>query len=141
MIREIQGDLFDHTEGRVPVHCIAADHRMGAGIAVPMAKKYNLHALMDKEVLLRYPRCYYIGGVMNLVTKKLSYHKPSYVDFEAAVGELRKQCVQNNITKLVMPRIGCGLDRLEWDRVLPVLERELSEFDVLVCVRAPERHI
>ena len=27
--------------------------------------------------------------------------------------------------KLAMPRIGCGLDRLQWDKVKQIIEREL----------------
>ena len=86
MIKEIEGDLFMHLEGRVPVHCIAADHRMGAGIAVPMARRFALHEALDGYgALLDWPSCVYANGVLNLVTKRLSFHKPKLSDFARAL--------------------------------------------------------
>lgn len=133
MIREIKGDLFENTQDRTPVHCIASDHRMGAGIAVPMAKRYNLRPPMDRAGKLPWPSCLYINGVMNMVTKEKSRDQPTYVDFARALRDLRNICRENGITKLVMPRIGCGLDRLDWDTVRQMVAKELKEFDVLVC--------
>lgn len=35
---------------------------------------------------------------------------------------MKKHMLDNGITKLAMPRIGCGLDRLEWSIVSLILE-------------------
>ena len=35
-----------------------------------------------------------------------------------------------------MPRIGCGLDALSWSDVKECIKKELSDLDVLVCVKA-----
>ena len=40
------------------------------------------------------------------------------------------------ISKLVMPRIGCGLDRLDWADVLTLLQEKVGDLDVLVCTPA-----
>ena len=39
------------------------------------------------------------------------------------------------ITKLAMPLIGCGLDKLEWNRVKDVIEDVFDDTDVeiLIC--------
>ena len=137
MIKEIEGDLFMHLEGRVPVHCIAADHRMGAGIAVPMARRFALHEALDGYgALLDWPSCVYANGVLNLVTKRLSFHKPELADFARALDEMNGLCRRYGITKLVMPQIGCGLDRLDWADVLTLLQEKVGDLDVLVCTPA-----
>ena len=107
---------------------------MGAGIAVRMAETYNLREAMNKIGMLPWPSCMYINGVLNMVTKERSNDKPSYTDFAKALRELHKVCDENNIRSLVMPRIGCGLDALDWSIVSSLLEYELPDFDILVCV-------
>lgn len=136
MFKETIGDLFSNTQDRTPVHCIASDHRMGAGIAVPMAEKYGLRQPMDKIGRLPWPSCLYINGVMNMVTKDKSSDKPTYEDFTKALSELHRTCRENNITRLVMPRIGCGLDGLDWNVVIRLIVAELQDIDVLVCTAA-----
>ena len=132
-IKEIKGDLFENIGSRTPVHCIAADHRMGKGIALPMARKYNLYKAFPGRELLPWPSCQYVNGVMNLVTKKSSWDKPTYEDLRAALVDLRKVCLDSGITRLVMPRIGCGLDSLSWPVVRLIIRDELPGFDILVC--------
>ena len=45
-------------------------------------------------------------------------------------------CREYGITKVAMPRIGCGLDRLNWDDVRPMIEEIFKDMDIeiLVCV-------
>lgn len=146
MLTEINGDLFAHTTGRVPVHCIASDHAMGAGIAVPMAGKYGLRKPMDELGMLPWPSCLYINGVLNMVTKRWSSGKtalrvggnfeqgrPTYESFRKALGHCAEVCRLNNITKVVMPRIGCGLDGLDWNIVRRMISETMKDIDVLVC--------
>ena len=34
-----------------------------------------------------------------------------------------------NIKKLVIPKIGCGLDRLSWDKVEPMVQEIFKDLD------------
>jgi O-acetyl-ADP-ribose deacetylase (regulator of RNase III) len=43
-----------------------------------------------------------------------------------------RQADQQQIKKISMPRIGCGLDGLEWDRVKELIKSHQSTIDVLV---------
>jgi hypothetical protein len=40
---------------------------------------------------------------------------------------------ETRIKKIVMPRIGCGLDKLDWNKVKPMVEEILADFEVVVC--------
>lgn len=134
MFNVIYGDLFDHVQDRTPLHCIASDHAMGAGIAVPMAEKYRLRAPMDEVGMLPWPSCLYIGGVLNMVTKEKSWEKPTFENFSKALSDVPKRCEYYGIEKIVMPKIGCGLDGLDWEKVRALVEKELEGLDILVCI-------
>lgn len=131
IFEEIKGNLFENTEGRTPVHCISQDCNMGAGIAVDMKKHYKLGSLTAEK----FPDCIYYHEVLNLVTKKNYYGKPTYEALEQALLKMKEICIEEGIDKLVMPKIGCGLDRLQWPKVREILKNTLEDtnIDVLVC--------
>lgn len=134
MFNVIFGDLFDYVKDRTPLHCIASDHAMGAGIAVPMAEQFNLRKPMNELGKLPWPSCIFVNGVLNMVTKEKSSGKPTYKDFEAALNEVPERCRYYGIKKIVMPKIGCGIDGLDWEKVRAMSEKVLENLDVLVCI-------
>lgn len=44
-------------------------------------------------------------------------------------------CQKETITKIAMPVIGCGLDKLSWDKVSEAIKEVFSDSDIeiLVC--------
>ena len=48
---------------------------------------------------------------------------------------MKYQCEINNINKIAMPIIGCGLDRLEWNKVSQIIQDLFCDIDIeiLVC--------
>ena len=42
-----------------------------------------------------------------------------------------------NIKLLAMPKIGCGLDRLQWDKVKFMIEETFVDLDVeiIICIK------
>ena len=44
-------------------------------------------------------------------------------------------CEQLNVHKLGMPRIGCGLDRLQWSWVKSKIEEKFADTDIDIQVR------
>ena len=53
-----------------------------------------------------------------------------------ALEQMRKHAMHANCTQIAMPLIGCGLDKLEWEKVSYMVRQELKDldFEVLVCV-------
>ena len=133
VFKEIYGNLFEHTADRVPVHCNSQDCKMGAGIAVPMKKEYHLAGL--KEIVDKFPDCVYYHNVLNLITKKNYWGKPTYQTLEQALLKMREVCRKEGITMVVMPKIGCGLDRLQWLKVREYLQDIFKDefMNILVC--------
>ncbi|KAF0721281.1 ADP-ribose glycohydrolase OARD1-like [Aphis craccivora] len=66
-----------------------------------------------------------------LITKELSKHKPTYNSITAAITKLRDLIVVHGVRKLAIPRIGCGLDKLDWSR-LTIIIKELKFW----CIQA-----
>ena len=132
-------NLMTVPQGYCLVHCISADLALGAGVAKQIDQEYGMRTMLKeyvKDEKAPWPSCIGILNVLNLVTKEKCWHKPTLDDLEAALWNLH-ECVETlHIKKLAMPKIGCGLDRLEWEDVEPILQEMFSDLDVeiMVCV-------
>jgi len=139
---EIKADLFEiiKNENYALGHCVGNDFIMGAGIAVEFRKRYGQQKLLiensngvgtcskiyDKDEN-RY--------IFYLVTKPYSrMSKPTYVSMENSLIDMFKQIKELEIKKIVMPKIGCGLDGLDWNKVAELIHKTRpNDVDVLIC--------
>nr|XP_005995519.1 PREDICTED: O-acetyl-ADP-ribose deacetylase 1 isoform X1 [Latimeria chalumnae] len=136
-IKHVNGDLFSCPETDALAHCISEDCRMGAGIAVLFKKKFGgVQELLDQKkssgevaVLKRDKRYIYY-----LITKKKASHKPTYDNLRYSLKAMREHCLHNGVTDISMPRIGCGLDRLEWEEVSAILAEIFEDTDINITV-------
>lgn len=69
--KEIKKDLFKMSEEYALAHCISADAKMGAGIAVEFKKRFKRASLQEqaRKQPLEIGTCYQAGRALNLVTK------------------------------------------------------------------------
>ena len=131
--------LFTVSQGYYLAHCISADFTLGSGIAKIFDEIYNMRYKLFKN----YPRYEYdnlgdvllVDNVFNLVTKEKGRDKPTYYSLEGALVSMKDMMKDLDITKLAMPLIGCGLDKLNWDMVLEIIEDTFTDMDVeiLIC--------
>lgn len=164
---EIQGDLFQHlyrepsndklryTQSNVPVycHCIANDGGWGAGIAPVFIDKIfknrndvltvlNMHKWDGKgwcamtSSVLEFTQAVFEA---NLITKRNTSGKPSYVTITESLKDLRKKMEEYFLfrqhgTIIRMPKIGCGLDGLDWDVVSTIIKGVFAGTDVNIQV-------
>lgn len=150
--REIKGNLFDVGPEYYLVHCISADFKMGAGIAKTFSDLGCREEILDgwsgvydywengdhivwtsiPLMASRFPK-----GVCHLITKKRYFQKPTYDSLRKALLDMRESIlfVGEEGVKLAMPKIGCGLDRLEWDKVREIILSVFgqTDFEILVC--------
>jgi O-acetyl-ADP-ribose deacetylase (regulator of RNase III) len=73
--------------------------------------------------------------IFYLVTKwKSRYEKPTYKSIETAIQDMFDQAIKKDITKIAMPKIGCGLDGKKWETVRNLIVKHQPEtIDVVVC--------
>lgn len=131
-------DLFTVPQGYYLAHCISADFALGAGIAKTFDEVYNMRYKLFRE----FDEYEYEGGdallidnVFNLVTKPKCYHKPRYEAVREALETMKGIMVMNATTKLAMPKIASGLDRLEWDEVYEIIYDVFRDtnVEILIC--------
>ncbi len=131
-------DLFTVSQGYYLAHCISADFALGAGIAKAFDNIYNMRFKLFRE----YDNYTYEGGdallidnVFNLVTKPKCYHKPRYEAVREALEVMKDIMEENATTKLAMPKIASGLDRLDWNEVYEIICEVFEDTDVeiLIC--------
>lgn len=137
-------DLFTVPDDYYLAHCISPDFKMGAGIAVEFSKRYNMKTVLTRkypDFLQWYQRnqvsgiCILEGRTFNLVTKERYYPKPTIATMRGALLSMHTICKEKGITKIAMPMIGCGLDRLDWSAVSASIKEIFDDTDVeiLVC--------
>ena len=137
-------DLFSVPDDYYLAHCISGDYALGAGIAVEFDKRFNMKQILN-ELVAGYwgymkacgfnGECILIDRVLNLLTKERYFHKPTYDSMRDALRSMRAACAANNIKKVAMPLIGCGLDRLKWDKVSAMIQEIFAneDIEILVC--------
>lgn len=130
-------DLFTMPQGYYLAHCISADFALGAGIAKTFDEVYN----MRFKLFRNYDNYEYNGGdalpidnVFNLVTKRKCWHKPTYESLRESLEMMKEQMDFLGATKLAMPKIASGLDRLEWDHVYDIICEVFEDMDVEIVI-------
>lgn len=138
---EIQDDLFKYDKEYYLVHCISRDFALGAGIAKEFDKRYSMREKLFLSY--RYPNYQSCGNVVlidtvfNLVTKSKYWHKPTLESLTSTLYDMKELCKKNRISKLAMPKIGCGLDKLSWEDVKQQIMHcfQDTDIEILVCIK------
>ena len=137
-------DLFSVSEDYYLAHCISADFALGAGIAVEFNKRFSMRWKLDRcfgEYLKEWNKegwncdCLLIGRVFNLVTKTRYWQKPSYPTLRGSLEYMKEIAEREDIKKIAMPLIGCGLDGLNWNMTKTIIQDvfEDTDIEILVC--------
>lgn len=72
--------------------------------------------------------------VYYLITKEHYYDKPTYQTLHQSLEAMRNNVMLNDVKSLAMPRIGCGLDGLQWPKVKDLIEEVFREVDIQITV-------
>ena len=137
---------------------VSEDLAMGKGIAVEFKKRFSsvnvLKAQKKKvgevatlHVTAKQQTIFYAAAhvsepeaglqdrfVFYMITKLRYFHKPTWEDFSASLRALKCAALENHVSAISMPRIGCGLDKLEWKPVKQLLLETFSGTGVTINV-------
>lgn len=133
--KEIKGDLF--TSDTHMAHCVSADLKMGAGIAKIFKNKYgNVDKLRQQKATVGGVAVLKCEGIyiFYLITKEKYWHKPTYNTLKSSLISMKNYCHDHSITEVSMPKIGCGLDRLSWEKVKSIIRSTLVGIKVNVYI-------
>lgn len=141
--KEERKDLFTVGNEYYLSHCISADFEMGKGIAVEFNKRFNMkyllaHRYFPNNSLIYYQLtngyCIKEGRILNLITKERYFNKPTLNSLKSALEHMKEICIEENILKIAMPKIGCGLDKLNWIDVKQLLFEVFQDTDIEIFV-------
>jgi hypothetical protein len=130
----ISGDLFSADKKYSLAHCISADYALGAGIAIIFEKKYHLREKLKHIGNNSYPQCIYIPPIFNLITKEKYWNKPTYNSIRESLEIMKTQVETFEIKYLAMPKIGCGLDKLDWNKVEEIIKEVFQDIDCEILI-------
>lgn len=151
-IYEKVGDLFDYQDNYYLAHCIASDFGMMGGIAKQfvdrMAMRHklvnwaDLHktklAINSFNPIPSRPElvgtAVLIENTFNLITKESTWERPTYKNLAESLIDMRSQIQKLNIKKLAMPRIGCGIDGLNWGAVYALIVVTFKQLDIEITI-------
>ena len=143
---ESKQDLFSVPENYFLAHCISADFALGKGIALGFNQFFNMKNILKKnhpnfltewDTTFSKGTCIQEGKVFNLITKRNYWLKPTYETLTNALLSMKKDAITQHIQYIAMPCIGCGLDRLNWNKVSEIIKNIFSDtnINILICIR------
>jgi O-acetyl-ADP-ribose deacetylase (regulator of RNase III) len=136
-VKEAEGDLFSSDEAIC--HCVSRCLHMGAGIAVRFKKLFGRVDELKSQDAPVGGMCFIKDErrerfVYYLVTKQRYFHKPTYESLKQSLECMKNHALEHGVAKISMPRIGCGLDGLEWDRVKRIVGEVFAGAGIQITV-------
>lgn len=139
-LNETPGNLFDYEGECALAHCISADFAFDAGVGQFFQSRYSTR----DDLRRRFPHYQWQGhgdclisndgNVINLVTKNKVYEKPTLANMREALVSMREVCLERGITKIAMPRIGSGIDGLDWQEVKNIIVDVFMGFEINIRI-------
>ena len=100
---------------------------------------YKREASVDEELAdLTTPNS--IKWFLLFATKRHWKQGSRIEDIEAGLSWIRNHAVEQGIKSLAIPAFGCGLGKLEWSQVGPLMCRYLSNIGIHVAIYLPREH-
>ncbi|CAG9329975.1 unnamed protein product [Blepharisma stoltei] len=134
----ITGNLFDVPEAYSLAHCISKDLKMSKGIAVEFRNRFGgINDLQSQSPEIGKSLFLNIGNnrfAFYLITKDKYFQKPTYSDLERSLVDLCNKCAMLRVNKLAMPKIGCGLDKLNWDQVYQTINHVFCRTNIEILI-------
>uniref|UniRef100_A0A3P9QG95 Macro domain-containing protein n=1 Tax=Poecilia reticulata TaxID=8081 RepID=A0A3P9QG95_POERE len=118
-IKYVIGDLFSAPNQESLAHCVKK--LLGQCAVLTHDQRFIYY-------LVNIPRSIIQHGT------KLASQKPTYVDFRQSLEDMKSHCLEYNVKRISLPRIGCGLDQLEWSKVSQILQEVFKQTDITLTV-------
>lgn len=147
-----QGDLFEYIQTRPRTHvkyfahCVSTDDEQTKGFALRTVKEYPWTRV---PFAYAHPRIvhflnYQDIGCFKLVTKVNYWEQPERFDFDATIIALHTSCLKQQLIDpsfdtLHIPRIGSGLDKLDWASTHRILEDVFHYTGITIVVHSKTR--
>ena len=140
-LKVIFGDLFNAPDQTTSLaHCVSRDLKMGKGIAKLFRDKFGrtnelaqANAKIGESAILKLnnnPNRF----IYNMVTKEKYSDFPTYDSLQESLIFTRDHATKNKVHHIAMPKIGCGLDKLNWNAVRTLIKNIFLDTDIKISV-------
>ncbi len=132
-----KGDIFSSPPQEPLAHCVSADCAYGAGIAVTFKQMYGVEKVREQgKKAGEYAVTHEEDGrtIFHLITKRKCTDLPTYEDFTNSLKHMRDWCVKQRVKSVSVPRLGCGLDKLDFQRVQNILSKVFTGVDIVITI-------
>ncbi|XP_056603485.1 uncharacterized protein LOC130420317 [Triplophysa dalaica] len=136
-IRHKKGDLFSSPPGEPLAHCVSQDRAYGAGIAVAFKNRYGVeHVRQQNKSVGECAVTHEDDGrtIFHLITKVRSTDLPTYENFTKSLIHMRNWCETHIVKSVSIPRLGCGLDGLDFQRVSHIITEVFAGTDMTITI-------
>ena len=125
------GNLFESQDSLA--HCISSDFKMSAGIARSFKRKfpYNFPESINSPLFVQQVEDRFI---YHLVTKKRFSQKATYDSLRQSLEAMTNHANKHKFTQIIMPKAGCGLDRLEWHKAERLIKEICAQSSLTITV-------
>ena len=138
VIRMKEGDILETPNNITIAHCVGQDFLMTDGLAAKIKTKFKINVESIKnqarvgQALLQQLQ----DGrhIIHLVTKEETHSDPLWKNFKKAIYHLAELCYEKKIPCIVIPKLGCGLDKLHWPQVMRLLNGAFAHTNTSVTV-------
>lgn len=139
-IKKGYANLFNAPPDFALAHCVASDFRLGAGIALQFRQRYpKMIEYLNENKFCNWPSIITYKTdenqiIYNLVTKELSHYKPTRESLNQTLIQLKEHCIRDNVTKLAIPLLGAGLDRLLWEETELFIQDIFEDMNIHIAI-------
>lgn len=116
---------------------LIADCAYGAGIAKQFKWRYGTEKVIGQN---KQPgKCAVTKEedsriVFHLIAKEQCTDLPTYDYFRESLEHMRVWCVENKVKRVSVPRLRCGLDRLDFEKVQKILSEVFMDVDIEITI-------
>lgn len=150
MIHELSGDIL-LSGAKAIVHGVAPNDDFHQGLALQLRERMPaLYKDFRHYCQTQHPKS---GGlwtwmsadgryIVNLLTQDGTYahgSKPGHATLSHvnhALHALRNFVQKEKVTSIALPRLACGVGGLSWNDVKPLIEKQLGDLDIQICIYA-----
>ena len=148
MIIEKQIDIIEYIKNSLTekknifvVYSISNDWALGKGVAKLLDREFSIKKYyynnFEKTKVTDVFCTNTVFSLYNLITKEHFWDKPTYDSITDTLVNLKISIIENKLNnyELIMPRIGCGLDKLDWAIIKSIIEDILLDTvpNITIC--------
>jgi len=133
---EVCGNILNYSDNYI-AQCISSDYKLGKGLALTLDDKYKIREKLFEdysEQLGVYPNCILTDKIFNLVTKDKFHNKPTLNTLGKSLVMMKQQIEELNIKGIVIPELGCGLDKLKLKDVKELINIVFTKTDLEIIM-------